>query len=88
MKFDLATLLLCALMACTTAVFGCDAFGLEKSSLKTRSANDLKCDASKLDVKEIGNHSWTVAGCGQTGNYTCIRGEGIGESQWSCMKEK
>jgi hypothetical protein len=43
---------------------------------------------SRPEAASIGNHSWKVSGCGQNSNYTCIRGEGIGESQWSCMREK
>ena len=66
----------------------CDAFGLERSSLKARAANDLRCEAKQIETHEIGNHSWKVTGCGTDATYTCIRSEGIGERQWSCVREK
>lgn len=77
-----------AIAICGTIILGCDAFGFEKTSVKMRAANDLKCDEDQLHTDEIGNHSWKVSGCQKEATYTCIHGEGVGEQQWSCMKEK
>lgn len=69
-------------------VVACDAFAFEEGAVRSRSAHDLSCSRDKVAATSIGAHSWEADGCGQKATYTCIHGEGAGEGQWSCMRER
>jgi hypothetical protein len=58
----------------------------DENTATARAANEFSCPSSDLEVHEISDHTYGIAGCGSQATYTCTE-NGRSGTDWSCMKE-
>jgi hypothetical protein len=58
----------------------------DEDAAKERAANEFSCPSKDLEVEEISDHTFRIAGCGSQATYTCTE-NGRSGADWSCMKE-
>jgi hypothetical protein len=58
----------------------------DADTAKARAANEFSCPSGDLEVEEISDHTFRIAGCGSQATYTCTE-NGRSGIDWSCMKE-
>ncbi len=55
------------------------------SLVKVRASADFQCGKEQVQVKQLGDTTWSASGCGKTAAYTCWTSVGMGEG--TCVRE-